>query len=139
MFVVYMMLNIMTGLVYIGYTRDMDTRIKKHKRHNTTPYLYDDIMKYGKDKFYSEKLIEYLTEDEALYWESRCILELDTLYPNGYNLGVKVPYKPLIHEQYQDIKLVDMLHEPENCKIERRNISLSETDDTEEPLQLVWF
>ncbi len=97
---VYSIKNCINQKIYIGQTiRDVQSRMINHKSTaNKRPYknkwLYQDIKKYGWDNFKISMikkvesfnklgLIKELDKLEKLY-----IQELNTLFPNGYNINV---------------------------------------------------
>lgn len=72
---------------YIGITK----RIPKYRWNNgkgyiSNYYFYNAINKYGWDNFEHEILFENLTETEAKLLEIKLIKEMNTLFPNGYNI-----------------------------------------------------
>lgn len=85
-YVVYKLTNKVTGKSYIGKTRDLPARIRKHKVDTHCVYLHNSIVKHGIDNFEVEILAENLTEPEAFRLEEKFILEFKTLKPFGYNL-----------------------------------------------------
>jgi group I intron endonuclease len=101
---IYKITNLLTNKMYIGQTRSHYLnkgkyrpfghigRFKKHlneaSRINikcSCKYLNSTINKYGVDNFKCE-LITTCPIDELDYYETKYISELDTKYPNGYNL-----------------------------------------------------
>jgi hypothetical protein len=101
---IYKITNLLTNKMYIGQTRSHYLnkgkyrpfghigRFKKHlneaSRINikcSCKYLNSTINKYGVDNFKCE-LINTCPIDELDYYETKYISELDTKYPNGYNL-----------------------------------------------------
>lgn len=92
-YIVYKLTNKVNGLIYFGYTK-MSNSIDRQKelyRHNKE--LHYDMITYGLDNFLKEDIL--YTEDlsEALEFESKCIIENNTLWPNGYNHIVSAKYK----------------------------------------------
>lgn len=84
-----------TGKQYIGRTsNDINTRFNAHfaeskQSYSQTP-LHIDMRKYGKSSFSVEKLYEYYADrqKDANIIEQKFIKELNTEYPNGYNISV---------------------------------------------------
>jgi len=100
---IYKIINISNGKIYVGQAV---SHILNHKRYrpyghqgrfrchiseafsskkNQSHYLNNAIRKYGVNDFVVE-LIEYCETDKADEREIHYIKELDSLYPNGYNL-----------------------------------------------------
>jgi hypothetical protein len=69
---------------YIGRFKDHISESKSTKPNNSR-YLNSSIRKYGSDNFICEKLLECRIE-ELDFYETKYILEVQTKYPNGYNL-----------------------------------------------------
>lgn len=82
---VYCTTNMLTGIKYVGKCVKLPNKSEKYIGSGT--YLQSAIRKYGKEYFCKE-IIEYNIENKELlnlreqYW----IKELNTKYPNGYNL-----------------------------------------------------
>lgn len=86
---IYVITNEMTGDQYVGSTVSLENRwyVHKHdaKRGRSSP-LYRAIREYGADAFVFEILEacpKKMLERREFYW----VGYLDTLYPNGYNIG----------------------------------------------------
>jgi excinuclease UvrABC nuclease subunit len=84
---VYIITNLVNGMVYVGETINIKDRFKKYKysKHGTT-LIYKDITELGIDKFRFE--VEYFpnfTDEDLLDLEEALIKRFDCLYPNGYN------------------------------------------------------
>ena len=86
--VVYLIRYKGDGKGYIGKTaRILRERIKEHIRSNRTySYVDNAIRKYGAENFEVTILDECLTEEELNAREMFWIKELNTKYPNGFNL-----------------------------------------------------
>ena len=100
---IYKITNITTGKMYVGQTVShvlnhkryrpygRENRFKCHiseafsKKKNQSHYLNNSIRKYGVEDFVVD-LIEYCELENANEREIHYIKELNTLYPNGYNL-----------------------------------------------------
>ena len=74
------------GKSYIGQTNWLEKRFSVHRNSKTRTYLSMAIQKYGFDNFTKTILHEGLAIDESNYYEAKYIEELNTLFPNGYNL-----------------------------------------------------
>jgi group I intron endonuclease len=74
------------GRSYIGQTKNLPRRIRKHQGDGGCTIFHRAIKKYGFENFSQKILLEKLSIDEANYWEEFYINELNTLSPNGYNL-----------------------------------------------------
>lgn len=75
-----------SGKCYVGQTKNLARRIKKHQRDEDCTAFFRAIKKYGFENFNQTILIDNLSVDEANYWEDFYIKVLNTLAPNGYNL-----------------------------------------------------
>ena len=140
---IYKILNHTTGKIYVGQSV---SHILNHKRYrpyghegrfrchiseafstkkNQSHYLNNAIRKYGVEDFVVE-LIEYCEISNADERETYYIKELNSLFPNGYNLknggsvfthsdeskkrvsnGVSKYYKDKKYERFKDIKNID--------------------------------
>ena len=75
------------GKLYVGQTKDYDTRKKDHqKKGSGCRYIRDAIQKYGWENMKQFVLIEGLTAEQANYWEEHYIFIFDCQAPNGMNL-----------------------------------------------------
>ncbi len=85
---IYLRTNIINGKQYVGQANDFERRESEWKWGDTyTGGIIDKAkMKYGVENFKSEILKECQTQDELNFWEQYYIKELNTKYPNGYNL-----------------------------------------------------
>lgn len=85
-YVIYKLTNKQSGKSYVGKTKNLAARLRKHKTDNHCVLLHYAILKYGFDAFDIKILHECKSEDEAFQREAECITSLKTLKPNGYNL-----------------------------------------------------
>lgn len=74
------------GRRYVGQTKNLERRIRKHQNDNGCTLFFSAIKKYGFENFTQEILIANLSISDANYWEAFYIKELNTLSPQGYNL-----------------------------------------------------
>ena len=86
---VYLITNIIDGKRYVGQTRQtLAKRWLAHTSKNRCRYLYNAIMKYGKENFIIEPICEVPTRELANEFEIEYIDRYKTLAPNGYNICV---------------------------------------------------
>lgn len=82
---IYKITNKLNGKSYVGQSIDIKRRWREHINNSSNSLIHKAIIKYGEDNFIFEILEEckrdYLNEKEIFY-----IKNLNTLYPNGYNL-----------------------------------------------------
>lgn len=81
---IYLITNLTSGKQYVGRSKHNNPEY-----FGSGTYLNKAIEKYGKENFKKEILIgskEIASFEEQMLLESTCILSLNTLYPNGYNL-----------------------------------------------------
>lgn len=86
---IYCYTNKQTNQKYVGCTcrRYQSERSGKNGyRYIASKVFYEAIQKYGWENFVYSVLEENLTKDESEIRERYWILQLDTIYPNGYNL-----------------------------------------------------
>lgn len=87
--VIYLRTNLVNGMQYVGQTRNLPTR-KHNWKTLDKPYsnkvIDNDRIVFGLDNFSFEILKECNTKDELDEWERYYIKELNTRYPNGYNM-----------------------------------------------------
>ena len=81
---VYKVTNNVTGMQYIGITKNIQQRMYKHSKYGY--YLHKSIKKYGIENFSYEILANCSTYEIAGKYEVRLIKKYNTLAPNGYNL-----------------------------------------------------
>lgn len=88
MYNIYCYTSQTTGMKYIGTTSWTLTKRagKNGERYNNGGVFWDAIQQYGWSDFTPEILGTADTESEAFEIEKHCISELNTLWPNGYNL-----------------------------------------------------
>ena len=78
-----------SGKSYIGQTNNYKRRCALHKNPTNGCRAFANAIKtYGWDNFTHEILHENLSIDRANKLEAMCILEHNTLSPNGYNLKI---------------------------------------------------
>ena len=83
---IYLITNIINGKKYVGQTiRPVEERFRGHKSGNL--FVDKEIQKYGVENFSLEvieecKTIKQLRERE-IFW----MVELNSIYPNGYNMN----------------------------------------------------
>jgi group I intron endonuclease len=100
---IYKITNLLTNKCYIGQTRSHRLnhnkyrpfgymgRFKDHISESTNPnkigckYLNSALLKYGVNNFQCELIIT-CNVDELDFYEVKYIVDLNTKYPNGYNL-----------------------------------------------------
>lgn len=90
MYTVYLRTNTINEMKYVGQAknfkrRQRDWRCLKEKYANL--FLTEDRARYGLDGFTTQVLAEVETQSEAWELEKKFIKELNTLYPNGYNIS----------------------------------------------------
>lgn len=80
------MLTSPSGKKYIGQTkRLLKKRINEHATQDSSSIIHQAMKKYGKDTFTVEVLKE-CAYSELDYWETYYIIEMATMFPNGYNI-----------------------------------------------------
>lgn len=85
--VIYLWTNLVNGKQYVGQTNDIERRIHsfKYSKIYANEYIDSDRKRYN----YSNWKFDILREcdiEESDYWEKYYIKELNTKYPNGYNI-----------------------------------------------------
>jgi len=85
---IYKITNKINGKCYIGQTiKSIEKRFKDHcKKSSNCLYLKHAIQKYGKDNFERSLISIQNSKELANLEEKRCIIEYNTIVPNGYNL-----------------------------------------------------
>ena len=87
--VIYLRTNLVNGMQYVGQTTNLPAR-KHNWKTLDKPYsnkvIDNDRIVFGLDNFSFEILKECDTKDELDEWERYYIKELNTRYPNGYNM-----------------------------------------------------
>lgn len=82
---IYKLTNSVNGKVYIGQTiRRLITRLNQHKKADSA--IGNAIRKYGLDNFTIEIVATAQSLDELNRLEQDMIANLNTRYPNGYNI-----------------------------------------------------
>lgn len=85
---VYKLTSIDTHKIYIGVTFcSLEKRWKKGEGYKTQKQIYNDILKYGWERFTKELLCECNSFRESREKEKYYIKYYNSLYPNGYNLN----------------------------------------------------
>lgn len=89
-YTVYLRTNLINGKQYVGQTGDFERREKQfnriHQRY-ANKILTIDRQKYGLESFKVEILSIVENREEAWKLEEKYIKELNTKYPNGYNMS----------------------------------------------------
>lgn len=88
--IVYRIRNIVNGRAYIGATtQSLSKRFSQHKtaaRLGENTLLYQDMLRYGFDKFTIVEIDRAYSMDELYELERRHIERCNTLAPHGYNM-----------------------------------------------------
>lgn len=86
--VVYKITNLLNGKCYIGQAKDLEKRLKGHRRcvGKTKSPLYSAIEKYGWDSFEITVIAVADSYDQLNQLEVDHIVKHNSLYPAGYNL-----------------------------------------------------
>lgn len=89
MMCIYLRTNLINGKQYVGQTIDFDRREYDwlHETKYAGTYINNARNKYGTENFKTKALKECHTQEELNYWEQYYIKELNTKFPNGYNLN----------------------------------------------------
>ena len=88
MYIVYVHTNMLNGKQYVGLssTSIEDRAGKNATKYKNCKYFWRAIQKYGWDNFTHVVLVDNLTHEQAMELEKYYIHQLNTMYPNGYNL-----------------------------------------------------
>lgn len=89
MYTVYLRTNTVNEKQYVGQTSDFTRRNwdwNTLSNHYANIFLAQERNEYGLENFKTEILAEVETQEEAWELEKKFIKELNTKYPNGYNL-----------------------------------------------------
>lgn len=89
-YTVYLRTNLINGKQYVGQTKKFERREyewNQLSKRYANKYIADEREKYGLENFKVEILRECETQEEAWNLEQKFILERNTKYPNGYNMG----------------------------------------------------
>lgn len=89
MITIYLRTNTVNGMQYVGQTNNIEQRNRQWKCLKwkySNQLLTEDREKYGLDKWES-KVLKECDDSEGDYWETHYIQELNTTYPNGYNMS----------------------------------------------------
>jgi group I intron endonuclease len=84
---IYSFKNKLNGKIYIGQSKDVQTRKRQHERGDTTNSrrFHNAMVKYGPE-YFEFQVLEYCEQAELDERESFWIEKLQSLYPSGYNL-----------------------------------------------------
>jgi len=77
------------GKSYIGITSNYENRCFQHQKSKSCRAFSEAVMFFGWDNIKHEILMENLSKDDALSYESNLIHSYKTLLPNGYNMKVR--------------------------------------------------
>lgn len=86
---VYKITNIITGKHYVGFSKNVASRFKRHiflAESGVNRRLYDSMRKHGVENFVLEIMENCDTRHDAARLEKFWILELNSMMPNGYNM-----------------------------------------------------
>lgn len=83
---VYKITNNINGKEYVGITNKPDRRFANHKC-SSQQVIGKAIQKYGVENFSFNILFKNITQEEAIKKEQECIIQYNTLTPNGYNVS----------------------------------------------------
>ena len=89
-YTVYLRTNLVNGMKYVGQTKSFIGRESDWKDLSTryaNKLITKDREEFGLENFDTDVLAEVDTQDEAWELEKKFIKELDTKFPNGYNMG----------------------------------------------------
>lgn len=86
---IYCFTNKLNNKKYIGQTINPNQRYAVHKYYtkNDDRYFYRALRKHGLENFTFEVIRENLSWKEADEIETQLIAELNTIWPNGYNIA----------------------------------------------------
>ena len=83
--VIYLLINAINDMEYIGQTtRSVEERFKEHKKRKKY-YIGNAIRKHGAENFVIAILKVCYSKAELDFWEKHFIKSRDTMVPNGYN------------------------------------------------------
>lgn len=89
-YTIYLRTNLVNGKQYVGQTKDIKQRDRSWhslKERYCNSILDYDREKYGLENWTSETLADAETQEESWELEKRFIKQLNTKYPNGYNIS----------------------------------------------------
>ena len=100
-YIIYKITNRVNHKLYIGKTRrTIDIRLKEHLGcKGECLALIGAIKKYGKEKFFIERVDEANSWEESKLLETKYIIDLKTLVPQGYNLSLECPSGAIVHKR----------------------------------------
>ena len=85
--IIYKIINLVNGKIYVGQTSNLGRRIAKHLKGTTGPFISAAIKKYGKENFRVEVIEDGLTDDQVnereQHWIAIC---RSHERESGYNL-----------------------------------------------------
>ena len=84
--VVYLITCLVTGMKYVGQTKNFKSRISGHK-NGKQQFVDREIQKLGWENFTVEILEECCSREQLNEREIFWIVELNTIVPNGYNIN----------------------------------------------------
>lgn len=90
MYTIYLRTNKVTGIQYVGQTKNFKRRERDWKRFDEiygNNYLTEEREKYGLENFNVVVIDHCETREEAWELEQFYIKELNTKYPDGYNMS----------------------------------------------------
>lgn len=90
-YTIYLRTNIVNGMSYVGQTKNIiqrNSRWKSFKHPYANKYIDEDKAEFGLEMFDFKILAECETQKDAWELEQKYIKELNTVYPNGYNISI---------------------------------------------------
>lgn len=108
---VYAITNKSNGMRYIGQTKRFKARQTSHRSGNKNTLIGQAVKRYGWKNFEMKALYE-VDESQADEAERRAIADLNTLWPNGYNLdsgGIrnKAPHAAIIKRRRKPVRCIE--------------------------------
>lgn len=89
-YTVYLRTNLINGKQYVGQTKNFERREyewNQLSKRYANKYITDEREKYGLENFKTDVIAETETQEEAWELEQKYINEMNTKYPNGYNMS----------------------------------------------------
>jgi group I intron endonuclease len=88
---IYKVINLINGKVYIGFTKNLEARIKAHKKSITKPEIYKSsfhraIRKYGWDNFTWHTIYQSKDLTHTLNFAENYFIKEYNSFENGYNM-----------------------------------------------------
>ena len=98
-FYIYKVTDKTNGKLYIGCTKDFEKRKQQHLRLSERDkcLFHDMIKEHGAENFEWKVIKTVSTQEEAHRTEQYYIRELDTIFPNGYNMTIGGLSHSLVH------------------------------------------